>query len=257
MGALLALSVIISDQTAFAKDIPASVDPAKKGVWGTPFDIGITAIHSALLQNGKVLSWQSTDGPTGGSRAVLWDPSGTLTDVSVPYDRDIFCAGEIHLADGRLMVIGGSKFHAGIGAKSAVPETDFFDVATETWSPGPEMSYARWYPDVIESSDGTILAVGGLADGTTESIQVERYDPATNAFTTLPQTADKSVEVYARTVILPTGQMFMAGQYQETDLLDLNTNTWSSVGNMNFGARYIGMTVLLPGLNQVMAVGGG
>ena len=255
-GVVLAFTAIVSNQSAFAEDIPAAGNPAKQGVWGTPFDLGITAIHSVLLQNGKVLSWQSTDGPTGGSRAVLWEPSGALTDVSVPYDRDMFCAGEIHLADGRLMVIGGSKFHAN-GLKFGVKETDFFDVTTETWSPGPEMSYSRWYPDVIECSDGTILAISGLASGTSESIQVERYDPATNAFTTLPQTADKSVDVYARTVVLPTGQVFMAGQNQDTDLLDLGTNAWSFVGNMNYGKRLIGMAVLLPGLNQVMAVGGG
>ena len=68
---------------------------------------------------------------------MLWDPSGTLTDVSVPYDRDIFCGGQVHLADGRLMVIGGVVFqHA--GSQVGVVETDFFDVTTETWSPGPK-----------------------------------------------------------------------------------------------------------------------
>ena len=35
---------------------------------------------------------------------------------------------------------------------------------------------------------------------------MELYDPATNAFTTLPQTADKNVWIYPRTVLLPNGQ---------------------------------------------------
>jgi len=49
----------------------------------------------------------------------------------------------------------------------------------------------------------------------------------------------------------------MAGQNQETDLLDLNSNTWSFVGNFNYGERKNGLAVLLPGLNQVLAIGGG
>lgn len=253
-GVTLTVAAAIAGQSALAEKIPAADDPARKGVWGTPFDIGLTAVHSVLLQNGKILSWQYSSGPTGGSNAALWDPSGALTDVSLPYDRDIFCGGETHLADGRLMVIGGVKFHA-VSSRIGVTETDFFDVTTETWSPGPEMSYARWYPDAIECSDGTILAIGGWENPNVWTNQVERYDPATNTFTTLP--ADKEVGLFPRTVLLPSGQVFIAGQNQDTDLLDLNTNKWSFVGNMNYGSRVVGLAVLLPGLNQVMAIGGG
>ena len=86
----MALCVTASGQFALAADTPAANDPVIQGEWGTPFDIGITAIHSTLLQNGKVLVWESTDGASGGSRAVLWDPSGTLTDVSVPMTAIFF-----------------------------------------------------------------------------------------------------------------------------------------------------------------------
>ena len=255
-GLALALIVIPSGQIASATDKPAVNDPITEGEWGAPFDIGITAIHSTLLQSGKVLVWESTNGPSGGSHAVLWDPSGTLTDVSVPYDRDIFCGGQVHMADGRLMVIGGVVWqHA--GSQVGVVETDFFDATTETWSPGPNMSEKRWYPGAIECADGKILAIGGWEDTKTMSTTMELYDPATNAFTTLPQTADKNVWIYPRTVLLKNGKVFMAGQNQDTNTLDFNTNTWSFTGNFNYGKRFIGMTVLLPGLSQVMAIGGG
>ena len=119
------------------------------------------------------------------------------------------------------------------------------------------MSERRWYPGAIECSDGKILAIGGWEDPDTISKTMELYDPATNSFTTLPQTADKNVWIYPRTVLLPNGRVLMAGQNQDTNILDLNTNAWSFVGNFNYGKRFIGMAVLLPGLEQVLAIGGG
>jgi len=250
----LAIAAVVASQSVFAENIPAAADPGTQGEWSAPFDIRIVAIHSVLLQNGKVLFWQYTSGPTGGSRAGLWDPNGVLTDVSVPYNRDLFCAGEVHLADGRLMVIGGMKWHAtgDIGVK----QTDFFDPTTETWSPGPNMSYARWYPDVIEYSDSTVLAIGGQRNDNFGTNQLERYDPATNTFTTLPRSANNAVGLYPRTFVLPSGQVFMGGQNQDTQFFDLTTNEWSFVDNLNYGGRYSGMAVLLQGLQQVLAVGG-
>ena len=84
-GVALTIAAVLTGQSVFAEKIPAATDPSTQGEWGAPFDIGITAVHSVLLQNGKTLSWQFSEGPTGGSRAVLWDPaSGAVTDVSVP-----------------------------------------------------------------------------------------------------------------------------------------------------------------------------
>src|SRR5712691_8848642 len=173
-GLALAFAAIVPVPFAFAQSIRRAADPVRQGEWSAPFDVKIVAIHSVLLQNGKVLFWQYTDGPTGGSPAWLWDSSGALSDVSVPYNRDLFCAGEVHLADGRLMVIGGMKWHA--SGDIGVRQTDFFDLTTQTWSPGPEMSYTRWYPDVVENSDGTVLAIGGQHSDTSGTNQLERYD---------------------------------------------------------------------------------
>lgn len=255
-GIASAILTVLAIQTAFAADKADPPGPRTEGQWSDPFDLGIIAINASLLQNGKILFWQFVEGSNGGSSAKLWDTSGNLTDVSVPYDRDIFCGGQTHLADGRLMVIGGVVWHEP-GSEIGVKQTDFFDVTTETWSPGPDMSYARWYPDIIENSDGTILAIGGQESDSLLVNEIERYDPATNTFTTLPSSADNVVGIYPRTVLLPSGNVFMTGQNQETDSLNLTTNSWSFVGDFNYGERKNGLAVLLPGLNQVLAIGGG
>lgn len=256
-GTALALALIVSSQAVFADNNRPAGDPSSEGQWSDPFDLGVIAINAALLQTGKVLFWQFQLGGDGGSEAELWDPSGTLKDVTVPYDVDVFCGGQTHLADGRIMVLGGVVWGAA-GSEVGVTNTNFFDVTTETWSAGPQMSYPRWYPDVIEAGDGSVFAIGGQQFPGLFVYQLERYDPITNTITTLPSSADIDSNNYARTLVLPDGRIFMAAQISsETDVLDLTTNTWSFAGDTNFGPRLNGQAVLLPDPNKVLVIGGG
>lgn len=241
---------------ALAGSATAPADARMDGEWSNPVDLGVIAINANLLPTGKVLYWQFIRGSERGSVAYLWDTSGTLTDVSVPYQHDVFCGGQTFLADGRVFVAGGVVWGAA-GSEVGVTHSDFFDPFTETWSPGPEMEYARWYPDVKQAADGSVYVFGGQASPGILINQVERYNPITNTFTTLPSSADIVADVYARTILLPSGKIFMAGQNQETDLLDLNTNTWSFVGDFNYGKRLYGNAFLLPGLEKVITIGGG
>src|SRR5262249_11293544 len=188
-------------------------------------------INAALLPTGKILFWQFIGGPSSGSLAELWDPSGTLTDVSIPYEHDVFCSGHTSLADGRVFAVGGVVWGAS-GSEKGVVYSDFFDPFTETWTPGPEMEYPRWYPDVKEAADGSVYVFGGQASPGMLINEVERWDPVSNTFSTLPSSAEINADIYARTILLPSGKIFMAGQNQETDLLDLTTNSWSYVGDM-------------------------
>ena len=58
---------------------------AATGQWSPPFELGIVALHLALMKNGKMLMW---DGPSsGGVNARIWDPiSGSL--VTAPEHPD-------------------------------------------------------------------------------------------------------------------------------------------------------------------------
>ena len=82
-------------------------DPATIGAWGAPFDIGVKGIHSIVLPNGRVLLF-SYPYRAVGSDAYEWNPAtGATTNVSLTWNRDIFCAGHSFLADGRLLLTGG------------------------------------------------------------------------------------------------------------------------------------------------------
>ena len=73
--------------------------------------------------------------------------SNTFRQVDVS-GYNIFCAGFTQLADGRVLAAGGNKNPALEG----IMQTHLFDWRTETWSRGPNMQAARWYPAVTALS---------------------------------------------------------------------------------------------------------
>ncbi|MEE1927459.1 kelch motif-containing protein [Streptomyces sp. TRM 70351] len=88
---------------------------ARYGSWevmDVPSQYQTNAIHAALLRTGKVLliagSGNKQDQFDAGTFvSVLWDPA-TNTFKRVDTPDDLFCAGHSQLADGRLLVAGGT-----------------------------------------------------------------------------------------------------------------------------------------------------
>jgi hypothetical protein len=126
-----------------------------------------------------------------GSRARLLDPrTGALRTVSVPFPREHFCSGHAILPSGRLLVAGGEA--GGPGVASNGPRwTSIFNPVTERWSKADSMTHGRYYPGMIELSDGSVLAVSGTPrDGSGTVKQLERYDPRARSWSRLPRSAD-------------------------------------------------------------------
>lgn len=235
--------------------------PLNLGVWNTPQSLGVLAIHAALLNTGKILFWGYPEGRAGGpSPARLFDPIGnTLTDLTIPWPIDIFCSGLSFLPDGRLLVDGGTD-DAQYPSDSGIANTTLFDPSTNLWSQGPAMTYTRWYPTTLVMPNGTVLAASGTDhNGVTVQQALETYNPTTNAWTVLPTSANipRPIDLYPLLITLQNGNVFYAAPRQNSIELNLKTNVWSSVANMNFGTRYHAAAVLEPGGQKVMVVGGG
>ena len=142
----------------------AAQDASQGGEWSPVYGTSVVPIFQAVLPNGKVLMWDSAgeNPPTQTSdhsftRAMVWNPA---TNTSVRRDvqgYNIFCAGYIQLADGRVLVAGGNKN----AAMDGIVQTHIFDWRNETWSRGPNMAAGRWYPSLAALGNDEALIVGG------------------------------------------------------------------------------------------------
>ncbi|MFI2299805.1 galactose oxidase-like domain-containing protein [Actinacidiphila glaucinigra] len=88
---------------------------AEFGHWDlveVPEEFRVNAIHAALLRTGKVLLIAGSGNDERNFKAksfksVLWDPAeNTFREIDTP--KDMFCAGHTQLADGTLLVAGGT-----------------------------------------------------------------------------------------------------------------------------------------------------
>lgn len=108
------------------------IRPASDGGVGCA---GLIGIHTHVLPNGKVLTWEGhntntqADPTIHASHAYVWNPSINGQDMagnSYPYaydhfdndDSNIFCSGHAFLPDGRLLVAGG---HYSKGEDGTIP----------------------------------------------------------------------------------------------------------------------------------------
>lgn len=223
-------------------------DASTVGAWTEPFDLGLVAVHSTLLPNGRVMYWDYT-----GVR--VFDPvTNQITSNSGP-GYVLYCSGHSQLGDGRLFVTGGQDDN-GDGLINA----SIYDWKTDTWTPVPDMNLPRWYPTNTTLPNGDVLTISGsyYAPGTTTRIvnQLPQvYSPITNTWRDLTA-AELLMPLYPNFFVTPDGRTFDAGpeswgRYLNTDAL----GSWQGVAGTQFGNRDYGTAVMYePG--KILVTGG-
>ena len=220
-GIVLAIVPIFFATTAW------TVDPAEVGQWSAVQTWPAVAVHAQLLPTGDVLLWSNY---TNGAGAQIWRPA-TNTFTQKSYSAaNLFCGGHAYLADGRLLVAGGI---VGPNHDLGPYETTIFNPQSETWSPGPLMSAGRYYPTTTTLADGRVLVQGGttVCNACVADLP-EIYDPITNVWTPMAESARKAFKYYPHTYLLPDGRILVAAQDDRaiaTQALDLNTQTWTTI----------------------------
>lgn len=158
---------------------------------------GRYAMTATALGDGRILVAGGNDG-TGGSTAALsavaiyTSGSGWSTAESMKVAR--FDAAAVRLADGRVLVSGGSD---ATGAPLASAE--IYDPATGHWTLTGSMRNARYGGTMTLLNSGWVLAAGGLSGGSSTGSS-EIYDPGTGSWS-------------------PTGWMVSGRRYQSAVLL--------------------------------------
>jgi FtsP/CotA-like multicopper oxidase with cupredoxin domain len=237
----------------------AFAEAATKGVWELlPCDSQVLAVHAALLHTGKVLFFAGSGNDelyTTGLRSVVWDyENGGFHQPVTPVD--FFCAHQTFLADGRLLVIGGTETYAFTGLRT----TYMFDPTTEEWIRLSDMSVGRWYPAAVTLGDGRVLTAGGTGD---LAHQVEIYSPLTGWAPAIARTHDWGQ--FPNLILLIDGRVFFSGAHfdgfaRAPFIFDVNTHAETPVGGL-IPADQHGMapSVLLPPAQtqKVMVLGGG
>ena len=176
------------DQGDF-RDMPAADVPVwvqrPQGRWEAPHEgaLELVGVHATVLHSGKVLYFSFAGDSLAPGFADLdrgssqvWDPTTRTAGPLVEVGRNLFCAGQLVLPDGRVFAAGGQN--AGGAApergeawrwfgdifSGAMADTHTFDPATETWARHDDMREGRYYPTCVLLPDGRPLIAGGLSD---------------------------------------------------------------------------------------------
>ncbi len=207
-----------------------SVTPVSSGggQWGPLMSWPMVAIHSILMDNGKVLQfdgWQQPE-PT-----EVYDPA-TQTFATQTAPDSVFCSGMAELPDGRILVVGG---YGGLSTgQIGIVDTTIFDPATNTWSRVADMHSPRWYPDLTELGDGRFVAISGNdTDANHWADTPEVFDPTTGQWTLLTGVSTSQVheEEYPFSYLIPNGNVFTIGPSEDKSFeLNVNAKTWTQVG---------------------------
>jgi hypothetical protein len=216
------------------------------------------------------------------------NPKGQTPDELAPgsastetyNDGALFCADLVHLADGRILAIGGTQYYTEGGAVEleGLPNSRIFDPANDTWSQTGSMNYGRWYPSAVTLADGDVFVASGVkkllkpiypnhpADSGRNVTQTETYNSDKGKWIYNGATADRSFPLYPRLHLLPNGNVFYnaggqvfnpAGQaYDEVTwniaaTYDPAAKTWEELGIPGIGTKAPGFrgstfSIMLP-----------
>lgn len=284
LAAPIAFALSLPHEPAFPADPlpgPGSTDPAEVGQWLAPFDGQVPAISMVLLKDGRVLYWGGVEArdqdqvfffgaPHHADVGIIGTDYASGVEVPTPEGMgDIFCAGQTILADGRVLMAGGSEWKMlgedMTGFVDGEKDTWTFDPDGDQWVREADMGWQRWYPTVMTRSDGSAMAASGiehLPQPQTLLPTLESFDGT--AWTHL-EGSDQTLPMYPRLFTIPSGEMkgdiFYAtvgtlwGPFGEHPMeatwglqrvLDNETGAWETLGPSVFGARQHANAVMLP-----------
>ena len=84
----------------------------------------------------------------------------------------MFCPGTARLADGRIMITGGSSSEA----------VTFYNPKSDQWTIGPKMNIKRGYHSMTILDDGSVFTVGGSFSGGRGNKDGEIWDSSTESW---------------------------------------------------------------------------
>ena len=157
-----------------------------------------------------------------------------LVDDPEYNDSSMFCTDLVFLANGDVLITGGTDYYAepaAPGAGYGVVELEgmrsarIYHTDSERFTQSGNMKYGRWYPSLVTLGDNKVFVASGVtklmkpiypdrppAESGTNVPQTETFNPRTGKWTFNGAKASRSLPLYPRLHLLPNGDvMYAAG----------------------------------------------
>src|SRR5215475_6168350 len=241
---------------------------ASGGAWGAPIGFPIVPVSAVLLPNNKLLTFSALDTmafnktpDTITKVAVLDLNTGKVTEsIDVNTHHQMFCEGLALLADGRVLINGGSNDDA----------TTIYNPATNTWTVGPLMNIPRAYNASTLLSTGQVLTLGGSWYDSAGNKDGELFTPsgATGSWRELPGVLATNILIadpagvyradnHAWLFAQPGGTAFHAGPSKQTNWITTAGNgSITSAGNRGDSADAMNGNAVMYDIGKILTVGG-
>ncbi|HEV2240152.1 MAG TPA: discoidin domain-containing protein [Streptosporangiaceae bacterium] len=238
------------------------------GKWSALIGFPIVPVSAVMLPHNKLLTFSAFDNtafnqtPDTITKVAILDlNTGKVTEpINIDTHHQMFCEGLALLADGRVLINGGSNDRA----------TTIYNPVTNTWTVGPLMNIPRAYNADTLLSTGQVLTLGGswfdsagskngeifTPSGTTGSWQTLPGVVATNILTSDPAgvfRADNHAWLFAQR----GGTVFHAGPSRQTNWITTAGNgSITFAGNRGDSADAMNGNAVMYDVAKILTVGG-
>ncbi|MBK8980065.1 MAG: hypothetical protein IPM29_29550 [Planctomycetes bacterium] len=228
-----------------------------------PFLIDAPLFLQALSAPGNPLLVDQISEP----RTIRFGPAGTWRDRFVAFSSPRSFFPVLPASNGRALIAGGGS--GAIFAQIAQKTTEFYDPATDSFSPGPDLSIERSLHTATELADGRWLLLGGVDFRNDPTPTGEIWDPTTEQLTAIaPMRLQRAGHA---ATLLADGRVLVSGGLTDlnapvtpidpifsttttTEIYDPATNTWAPGPNLSVPRA--GHLALRRGDGRVLLAGG-
>jgi hypothetical protein len=195
-------------------------DPATNKFTATGDMLAARESHTAtLLTNGKVLIAGGHRGRRSAitiySSAEVYDPASGRFAAAGDMTRIRHKHEAVLLADGRVLILGGSDERDGDGAYASA---EIYDPARSTFRATGNMNLTRYklQGTAVLLSNGKVLVAGGAN-------RAEVFDPVRNTFSFAAGDME-TIRLFATATLLKNGQVLITGGYHPGNIV--SPNAW-------------------------------
>ncbi|MGA7602148.1 MAG: galactose oxidase-like domain-containing protein, partial [Nitrososphaeraceae archaeon] len=290
LGGMGGMSQLVYDRKA---NRPALAQQGT-GSWANGQNCTVNPIHVALLPSGRIFylagSGYSTAQQFGPYTARVLDIN-TGSETAHTQTDDLFCIGLTHLANGTVLMAGGTLQYNGNpdncnGRWHGLNAAYELSPSSETPTKVTNMRHGRWYPTLVTLPDGKVWCCSGYDEYGVINRIVEVYDPSSKTWALVEDPNSNytytvgagyeqtcpgphpsysrvcpPVSFYPRTHLMPNGLLYLCGMRRENWTWNPANGDFVSTGN-NSVYRDYGTSFLCPLQNttaekgKILLVGG-